>query len=294
MYKILIVDDSESNIDALKSLLKEKYEVLTSMNGKEAIELLKNTKVDLILLDILLPDIDGYEICKLLKNDETTKNIPIIFVTARLDSDSISKAYEVGGVDYITKPLKAIEVLCRVKTQLKLQNLIKELQTTKYELEQLASKDFLTGIYNRRSFEAFANSFLATDDVALILIDIDYFKFINDNYGHLIGDEVLKYVTNKIKILIRKNDIFARIGGEEFVVLLPNTSLKNAYKIAEKLRQIIEQASIKIDKLNIDITISLGVASLDKNETLKDLLQKVDIALYKAKSNGRNRVELFN
>jgi len=294
MHKILVVDDSESNIDALKLLLKEKYEVLTSMNGKGAIELLKKIEVDLILLDILLPDIDGYEICKLLKNDETTKNIPIIFVTARLDADSISKAYEVGGVDYITKPLKAIEVLCRVKTQLKLQNLIKELQTTKSELEQLASKDFLTGIYNRRSFEAFANSFLATHDVALILIDIDYFKFINDNYGHLIGDEVLKYVTNKIKTLIRKDDVFARIGGEEFVILLPNTSLENAQKIAEKLRQIIEQESIKIDKLNIDITISLGVASLDKNETLKDLLQKVDIALYKAKKNGRNRVELFN
>jgi len=295
MNKILIVDDIESNIKALKFLLEDKYQIFSATTGKEAIEIARNNKIDLILLDIILPDLDGYEVCKILKNDDVTKDIPVIFITAKLDEDSISKAYEVGGIDYITKPLKPVEILCRIKTQLKLQELIKRLQNTKIELEQLASKDFLTGIYNRRSFEAFANALINSHkEIALILIDIDHFKYINDTYGHLIGDEVIKYIVDRIRTLIRNDDLFARIGGEEFVILLPDTSLKEAKKIAEKLRDSIYKDNIVLNKLDINITISLGVASLTKDETLKDLLQKVDIALYKAKKNGRNRVELFD
>lgn len=283
---ILIVDDTETNIDILLSLLSDTYDILVSLDGKSALEILETEAIDLILLDIMMPNMDGFEVCRILKNQSSTEDIPIVFITAKSDEESIAKAFEVGGIDYIAKPFKPLELLARVKTQLKLKNLVEH-------LEFIASHDEMTGVYNRRKFfsaatEAFG---IVQRNMYAIMIDIDKFKAINDTYGHSFGDEVIKAVARNILQNILEGSIFGRIGGEEFAVLCHSDSEEIIVENLEKIRASVENLSLISDKGNeVSFTISAGMAKSNKNvNTLDLLLKEADHTLYEAKGSGRNK-----
>ena len=291
---ILIVDDTVENLDILGELLN-KYDVIDAINGKDALEIVKDEQIDLILLDIMMPEMDGFEVCKILQSNIETKDIPIIFITAKTDEDSIEKAYDMGGLDYVTKPFKPKELLARVKTQLKVQNL-------QNELKLLASTDSMTKLYNRRYFTKISEYTLKLSkrenhNVSIIMLDIDKFKNVNDTYGHQVGDDVIIMLANKLMEHQRKSDIVCRYGGEEFVVLLPNTSIEGANSVAKKIREDVEQLTIKLDsKKELNFTISLGISQVDmKNDiNIESALKSADDALYEAKNSGRNKICISN
>jgi diguanylate cyclase (GGDEF)-like protein len=230
---------------------------------------------------------NGYDLCKILKAKVDTKNIPIIFLTAKIDEDSIEKAYDVGGSDYITKPFKPKELLARIKTQLQIRDLIST-------LEFLASRDSMTGAYNRRKFFELSEEILINNfesNIYGVMIDIDKFKAINDNFGHPIGDEVIELVANKIDEYLSKDDIFGRIGGEEFAIISIESSFETIKEKLERIRIEVSNLELKVKDEVIKFTISLGVAKY--SEELNDidkLLKEADRLLYKAKNNGRNRI----
>jgi len=288
---ILIVDDTESNIDILMELLGDDYEIYAATDGETALEILEEEKIDLVLLDIMMPEIDGFEVCRRIRNNQRTKEIPVIFITALTDEESIEKAFDVGGNDYITKPFKPKEILARVRMQLRLKHY-------QEELKRLASTDYLTGLYNRRYFFMIGNELLEIakryhKNMSVIILDIDKFKSINDTYGHDIGDVALKELSKTIKNRTRESDVVSRFGGEEFVILLPETSLEQAKKLAEDLRSSVEKIEINLpDNEKLKFTISIGVAEVkvESGENLEKAIKNADEALYIAKETGRNKV----
>ncbi len=284
---ILIVDDTETNIDILLELLGEKYDVIVALDGVSALEIVEENEVDLILLDIMMPQIDGYEVCNRLKSKESSSNIPVIFITARDDENSIEKAYEAGALDYITKPFKALELLARVNTQLKVKELIDH-------LDFISSYDEMTAIYNRRKFfelseKKFAHS---KSNLYAVMIDIDKFKNINDSYGHPMGDMVIKLITKTISKHLSDDAIFGRLGGEEFCIVCNYCSFGGVANNIEEIRKAVEDLEIISDEgRRIRFTISEGVAKVSNDtKNLDELLKNADIALYEAKGLGRNRV----
>ena len=296
---ILIVDDTISNLDILLDILTD-YDVIDAISGEDALELVENENVDLILLDIMMPVMDGFEVCRRLKENNQTKYIPVIFITAITDENNIEKAYDIGGSDYVTKPFKPKELLSRVKRELQIQTLIYNLKNKEEELKQLAATDSLSKLYNRRYFSKISENIFAfskreSNPLSLIMIDIDNFKKINDNFGHNTGDKVIIDISQKLLNTQRKSDIICRFGGEEFVVLLPNTKLEDAKNIAEKIRFILENNTLNINEvLDIKYTISSGVSNVDfsKDENIEAVLKRADEALYLAKNNGKNQVQI--
>jgi diguanylate cyclase (GGDEF)-like protein len=289
---ILVVDDTETNVDLLLELLSDIYEVKVALDGVSAINIANEEKIDLILLDIMMPNMDGYDVCKILKNNQNTKDIPIIFITAKTDEDSIDKAYEAGGIDYVSKPFKPLELLARVKTNLKIKTLIEH-------LEFISSYDTLTDVYNRRKFFELAEYKFnhKSDNLYAVMIDIDKFKLINDTYGHPKGDEAIKSVANAISKLIAENSIFGRLGGEEFCIICTVEPLEDISKKVESIREAVENIKLFTDdyKKTIPITISAGYAKAKSDtKNLDALLKEADIALYDAKGAGRNRIIFRN
>jgi len=275
---ILVVDDSETNIDILVELLSDTYEVLVALDGENALETVEENEIDLILLDIMMPEMDGYEVCRRLKSKKGTKDIPIIFITARTDEEAIEKAYDVGGMDYVTKPFKPKELSARVKIQLQLQKLIKDLERSKEELKLLASTDPLTKLYNRRFFSETSENILKLakrdkTDLSIIMLDIDRFKKINDTYGHKAGDDVITALASTLKELTRKSDLPCRFGGEEFLILLPETDLNGAIVIAEKIRMMIKTLTIRTaNDEKVKFTASIGISKLDSERDANIIL----------------------
>ncbi len=287
MKKILIIDDTRVNIVILQELLSKKYDVISQTNGFKAIEIVKNEKVDLILLDVMMPEIDGFETCKILKQNPKTKDIPIFFITAKADEDSIENAYELGGSDYISKPFKPKELLAKINREFSMQDMISH-------LHYISSYDEMTGILNRRKFfELATKRFDETkENLYAVMIDIDKFKNINDTYGHAFGDKVIKCITNTIKNYLQNKGIFARLGGEEFVILIESLECNNDIETyMEELRVLVSTQTLNTDKnTQISFTISQGISQ--KDDFIKDidhLLKKADDALYEAKGDGRNK-----
>lgn len=291
MEMILIVDDTKTNISILMELLGNDYDVLASRDGQTALEMAEEELPDLILLDIMMPDMDGFEVCRRLKDIPGTKDIPIIFLTAMTDEESIEKAYDLGGSDYVTKPFRPKELQARVKRELKLAALQKELKL-------LALTDPMTKLYNRRYFTKVSAHILDMarrdkKDLSLMIMDIDKFKNINDTFGHAVGDEVIIEFAKVLHRQKRNSDVLCRFGGEEFVILLPETNCDGAEVVAEKIRKKTESLSINIDSnTTLQFTVSLGISSVfaDNEENIEEALQRADEALYKAKNNGRNQV----
>ncbi len=289
---VLIVDDIPANIAILSDLLKENYKIKVANNGQRAIELARaKEKPDLILLDIEMPLMSGYDVCKKLKESLTTKDIPIIFVTAKDSLKDEEYGLKLGAIDYIKKPFHPAIIKIRVKNHITL-----KLKSDK--LEEISMCDSLTGISNRRFFdEAFEKKYKETSrdkkNLGLIMIDIDYFKFYNDHYGHWKGDECLIKVAHAIKKSIKRpSDIASRYGGEEFVVLLKDIDKEGIKKVAETLVDAVANLKIEHEYSLVSkyVTISAGVALKERQEiSMQELLKEADNELYRAKESGRNR-----
>ncbi len=322
---ILIVDDKPDNLRLLSTMLEAQgYKVKKALDGNFAIKGAQIAPPDLILLDINMPVINGYQVCKELKKQPKTSQIPIIFISALDRPLDQVKAFKIGGADYITKPFHLEEVLARVENQLNQQRLAQKLQAQNLilekeiegrlrteealiaanrELERLANLDGLTEISNRRSFDIALNlewqrHLHKSLPLSLILCDVDYFKAYNDTYGHLRGDDCLRQVANCLRLVVEKADIpwarAARYGGEEFAVILPNTKIQQAMEIAAQIQ--IELANLKIPHIRSQasqfVTLSLGVTTIipQASLTTKNLIDMTDCALYEAKKRGRNRI----
>ena len=292
--RVLLVDDEPTSINLLADLLEDKYGVLVANSGEKALALLQERKTplpDLILLDIKMPGIDGYEVCRRLKSDPRTSDIPVIFVTAQ-DSDSEEElGLNLGAVDYITKPFSPAIVKARVRTQMRL-----KLKTDL--LEKLSSIDGLTQVANRRCFDETLELQVARHQrnqqpLGLVMLDIDYFKPFNDHYGHGRGDECLTEVAAALAgVLKRPDDLLARYGGEEFAAILPNTDIQGVRKIAENLRAAVEALQLphEYSACAPHVTVSCGGISQTPDATSLPccLLEQADRALYQAKEQGRN------
>ncbi len=290
---ILVVDDMAANIAILSDLLKENYKVKIANNGKRALELARaKEKPDLILLDIEMPLMSGYDVCKELKASSNTKDIPIIFVSAKTGEKDEEYGLNLGAIDYIKKPFHPAIVKIRVKNHI-------ELKLKSAKLEELSMCDSLTGISNRRFFEEALekkHKEMQRDNgtLALIMVDIDFFKPYNDNYGHWQGDEALTKVARVLKKTIKRPaDVVARYGGEEFVVVLKNCDKDGAKKIASSLVEAVRELQLehKFSSVAGYVTISAGVAFKEKESTAskEELLKEADEQLYRAKESGRNR-----
>lgn len=293
--KILIVDDAPANISVLVKALTSDYEISVAVTGEDALSIVTSDRApDLVLLDIMMPGMDGYEVCRRMKNDAATREIPIIFITAKDDEEDETRGLELGAVDYITKPFSPPIVKARVKTHL-------ELKRKSDLLENLASLDGLTCIANRRRFDQILevewSRALRTESwISVIMMDIDFFKPYNDNYGHAAGDDCLRKVAEALETSLRRSaDTVARYGGEEFVAILPGTDPHGALVVAENMRHSVESLAIEhaYSAVSPLVTISAGVASAIPmtESSAGTLVASADKRLYEAKSSGRNRVE---
>ncbi|WP_026376370.1 diguanylate cyclase domain-containing protein [Aestuariibacter salexigens] len=290
---VLIVDDEKVNLHILAQGLSQEHHVLFAESGKQAIKFAHEQLPDLILLDIDLPDMNGYDVLRRLKDDPETMKIPIIFITGHDSDEDELHGLELGAVDYFTKPFKMALAKVRINNQL-------DLKRKTDLLEQLASIDGLTGIPNRRDFDQtleneWRRAMRSSSALGLVMIDIDFFKQFNDHYGHAKGDACLKRVASKIDSIARRAGEFAaRYGGEEFVVLLPGANEAEVTKMAERVRAGVEKLAIKHEYSGCSevVTVSAGTASCvpDKLGGQTELLQRADDNLYAAKEEGRNRV----
>ena len=300
---ILIVDDNTANLQMLSQLLKEDgYHVRPVSSGQQALQVLEKFPSDLVLLDVRMPDMNGYTVCEQIKAKPENQNIPVIFISAADDVDAKIEGFDVGGVDYITKPFEEREVLSRVSTHLRMHYLQQQLNEKVHELEkanqrifELSIHDELTQLYNRRYFNEQATRLMADTrrygrTFSIMIGDVDYFKRINDTYSHGIGDEVLRRIGMLLKENTRTNDLVARYGGEEFVAGFPETTLAQAVQICEKLRDKIENYSWHTISSGLSVTISIGVANNSEAHTYESVIADADLKLYEAKDNGRNRV----
>jgi len=295
---ILIVDDMTTNLLLLSDLLRDEYEIKIAKNGTKALEILNApNEIDLVLLDIEMPDINGYEVCRKLKNNNQTKNLPIIFVTAKNSEEDEEFALNLGAIDYIIKPFNKAIVKLRLRNHL-------ELKLKTDMLEQLSMYDGLTNIRNRRFFdEAFEKTFLEVKrekiSLAVLMIDIDFFKPYNDNYGHGKGDEALKKVANALQSTIKRpSDLVARYGGEEFIILLKDIDKAGLQTVANNLLEEVRDLKIphEFSKVEKFITVSIGVSYYTPNSdiTKLELLIKADETLYKVKNSGRNNFSILD
>lgn len=294
---LLVVDDEPTNIQALGNLLKDEYRIRVANNGEKALALAAEDapgRPDLILLDIQMPGIDGYEVCRRLKEDPRTSDIAVIFVTALDDARDEEHGLNLGAVDYIARPFNPAIVRARVNTHVKLK------RRTDL-LEQYAMLDGLTGVPNRRYFDEQLDretrrSRREGKPLSLIMLDIDHFKSFNDHYGHGAGDRCLQKVAETLALTLnRPGDTLYRYGGEEFVALLPCTDATGALEVGETLRNAIEALALPHARSATGpvVTVSLGAATLDPagepEADPESLLAGADAALYRAKNHGRNR-----
>jgi diguanylate cyclase (GGDEF)-like protein len=304
---ILVVEDEPNSRLLLKTYLtSDGYQVMMANTGEDALKLIKDIHPSAVILDVLLPKMNGYEVCKRMKNSETTHFIPVVMATALRGNNERVQGIEAGADDFINKPFNRVELLTRIKSLLRIKRLhealeekVHELEIAKTKLRKLAVTDGLTGLYNYRAFRRQLHIEILRSKrfrmpFSLLMMDIDHFKQYNDMFGHPSGDRVLKKFAQLIHGIIREVDCFARYGGEEFILILPGTDKKSSMIVAEKLRKLVENTAFPhVQKLpKKRVTISIGVASFPQDSIREEeLIQCTDQALYKAKNNGRNRTE---
>ena len=312
--EILIVDDTPNNLRLLSSILTEQgYKVRLAPNGSLALASIRKKAPDLILLDVLMPDINGYEVCQQLKAEDQYRDIPVLFISALQEVVDKTQAFEVGGLDFITKPFNENEVIARVKAHVDLKISRDELLKTTEELEasnlkliqaqeeliKLASTDSLTGLYNRRrSMETLQDQqtrFTRNKQAfSFVIADIDDFKSINDNYGHLCGDFILKEISRIFTELLRNQDTAGRWGGEEFNILLPETDKQGAEIVVEKLRAHISTQKFVYDDNTINVSMTFGISEYSSADlSIDELIRRADVALYEGKENGKDCVVVY-
>ena len=292
--RLLLVDDQPINIQVMHRVFSEDCQVFVATSGTQALQQCRDNPPDLVLLDVVMPEMDGYEVCRRLKADVATRHIPVIFVTAENSTEQETYGLEAGAVDFINKPINPSVLRARAKTHLLL----------KYQsdmLRKLVFFDGLTGVYNRRYFDQqlaqeWARSTRSGSPLSLIILDVDFFKRYTDRYGHQAGDDCLREVSKILQNnLKRASDLVARYGGEEFACILPDTDLAHAMQIADHLERAVRATEILHEDSDVAavVTISLGVATrsgTDRTDKVSELLALADAELYRAKAQGRGCV----
>jgi diguanylate cyclase (GGDEF) domain len=294
---ILIVDDSPFIINNLTEMLQDDYTVISALSGKDALDFLAFKNIDLILLDLVLPDLSGYEVCKQVKNNYKTRNIPVIFISNQGEINDQLNGFELGAIDYMVKPLLEPILKAKIKIYLKLKK-------RNDKLEKSSLCDELTNIANRRYFNQalkreWKHALKKQGFLSLLFIDIDFFKAYNDFYGHLEGDYCLQQIAKALKrSLLRPSDMVARYGGEEFTMILPATNIPGAIEVAQNINKNIANLKIPhvMSKINAYVTVSIGIISMIPTNTFSyiDFVNKADMAMYKSKKNGRNRITIID
>lgn len=300
-HSILIIDDSKTARAQLRQTLERARlfrEYAEAGDGLEGFKKLLERPVDVILCDLEMPGMDGFRFLQMLATRPELENIPVIMLTGHEDPEAKVRVLGQGASDYVTKPFDPGELLARVKVQLKIKTLQDSLRESNQRLQELAATDPLTGLANRRTLMAelereFRRSQRNGAPLSLIMVDLDHFKKVNDNYGHQQGDRVLTALSSLLGSHLRQYDLASRFGGEEFALVLPETPADEAGKVAERIRRSVEKLRFDGSLAALRVTTSLGLATVPSNRigNIEDLIREADDALYLAKHNGRNRLE---
>ncbi len=287
--KILIVDDEDGNRYLLRLILTD-YELYEADGGRQMWKVLETVKPDLILLDIMMPEVDGFQLAKQLSQSSLYSDIPFIFLSANTASEAVKLGFDIGGYDYVKKPVDDVELHARISAVLRKSENVKSLQ------ERIV-RDELTGLYNRRHFyEQLENSVSHMERqkgaLAVSIVDIDHFKHVNDTYGHQAGDVVLQGFGQILQENLRSYDLLARYGGEEFVLMFLNTTRFDAHKVLERASNMLQEHEFGFDGQIIKITMSGGISdTLELGYVSGEtLIKKADERLYTAKNTGRNKI----
>jgi diguanylate cyclase (GGDEF)-like protein len=296
---VLVIDDSDAARAEIASLLERSglfQRVLEAADGLVGLRLMLNENVDAVVCDLELPGLDGEKLLRAQRGRRSADDVPFFFVTAERDPDRVARLLRAGAADTITKPFHPAELLARVETHVRLRRLRTELREKNAILERLSTTDALTGLRNRRyvadvlALEVLRANRYGTA-LSLLMADLDHFKRVNDTHGHLAGDAVLAATAGIVMQFLRSIDVAGRYGGEEIVVVLPQTDLEGAVALAERVRGAVEANECELgDGRRAAVTVSVGVAQLQRGEEVGDLIAAADAALYTAKSAGRNRV----
>jgi two-component system cell cycle response regulator len=301
---ILVADDEPINRSLIQRRLERAgYKVLTAENGREAVDKTLAAMPDLVILDVMMPVMDGMEACRHIKGDATTRDIPVIFLSARDETEVKVNGLLLGANDYISKPFKAEELLARVDVAMRLKQERDSLRESAAEAhahaelaQERAMTDALTGLLNRYGLQRslsreHAEARRYQRPLACLMIDLDNFKKVNDTYGHSAGDTALQQVATILTEAVRRSDMVFRYGGEEFLALLPETDLEGAAALAEKIREAASSRLFGDGEHIFSLTLSVGASGLCDGESGNDMIARADLALYQAKESGRNRVE---
>ncbi|MCK5279889.1 MAG: diguanylate cyclase [Cyclobacteriaceae bacterium] len=285
---ILIIDDESSQLELLEKMLVE-YNVFSGETSDQMWECIHKNSIDLILLDVIMPNEDGFQIAQALRKNEITKDIPILFISARIEGQDIVKGFDAGGVDYIKKPYDTLELKARIAAALKQKE-------NELYLKKQSMMDPLTNTYNRQYFTDSVKAILdknsrKDNNIVVATLDIDFFKKVNDTYGHDVGDVAIQEIANILNKNLRESDLMARFGGEEFCILLENITQNDAAILFEKIRIAFENNIIEIDNLKIKFTVSIGIC-YGIGFTLEDMIKNSDEGLYYCKNNGRNQIAI--
>ena len=295
---VLIVEDRRSAADRLSAALGQYHCVETVATPQEALERVKAGEYDVVLVSLDLQDHDGLRLCSQLRSLDRTRTVPVVMLADAGDRARIMRGLDLGVHDYLVRPIDRNELVARVRTQVKRKRFSHSLRESVQASMDLAVTDGLTGLHNRRYLDSylaglFSEPSLRDRPVSLLILDIDRFKSVNDRFGHDAGDEVLKEFATRIRSQTRGIDVVARFGGEEIVVVVPDTALEAARQVAERIRERIEAAPFVVQRgtCSIDVTVSIGVAARQAGDSEPGaLLKRADLALYEAKQTGRNRV----
>ena len=298
---VLVADDDRVTREYVAGLLRgHGMQVETVENGQQALDRVARGSVDLVLLDIIMPGISGFECCRLLKSMTHDAFLPVVMITAKTDTESRVEGLRIGADDYVCKPYDERELLARVKSMLRIKQMHDQVNSARARLEQLAVQDELTGLYNYRYLhsrlaEEFKRSERYRDPLACAMVDIDHFKRVNDQHGHDVGDVVLAGVAQRLRDAVREIDVVARYGGEEFLLVLPSTHFSGALTVADRVWRAVGASPIAGPSGRHEVTVSVGVALFPSRDVKnKDqLLKAADRALYQAKADGRNRICVF-
>ncbi len=300
--RILVADDDRVTREYVGGLLRGNgMQVRTAPDGREALEIARGGEVDLVLLDVMMPGLDGIDCCRLIKSMTQESFLPVILLTAKSDPKSRVEGLRIGADDYLGKPFDERELLARVRGMLRIKKMHDEVRGARERLEELSVRDEMTGLYNYRYLttrlgEEFKRAERYKDPLACVMIDLDHFKRVNDGHGHDVGDAVLREVAVRLRQAVREIDVVARYGGEEFLLILPSTHFSGALTVSDRVWRAMRESPMRGPSgVQLKVTLSAGVALYPSRDvrTKDDLLKAADRALYQAKDDGRDRVCVF-
>lgn len=297
-HRVLMVEDSRASLEVYAHRLERRgYTVATAESAEEARAEISKLVPDLILLDVFMPKVSGFDFLRELRSQPATQRVPVILISALSGTENVVEGLELGANDYVTKPIVMPILTARMEALLRSAALVQRLEVQTELLAKLAAFDDLTGAYNRRSMFHHLEAELSRSrrykrSVSLLMLDIDHFKRVNDEHGHIVGDDALRWLVHTMQSELRAMDFVCRYGGEEFCTILPETDHAGAARAGERLRIAVARSPFKRDDLEIPITVSVGGASWHAAGDVPDLLSRADEALYEAKRSGRNQVRL--